>query len=209
MTNQEMPTGVKVISVLYYISAIGGALFALFLLMTSLVLSEDLATQITESFIAAPAMGALGSGSGLTGMAVAKAQKAVSPPEALPLDEMAFLKGERISGVPSLFSLLAGVMPILIGVIGLALLFFGSYALQIAILTFFVARGLWHGQGWARHCTMALSVFGIVMSLLIMIKMPTLQFILSSIISLIYSLIIFLYLMLSNEVKLAFGAEEN
>ena len=59
-----MPTGVKVISVLYYISAIGGALFALFLLMTSLVLSEDLATQITESFIAAPAMGALGSASG-------------------------------------------------------------------------------------------------------------------------------------------------
>ncbi len=208
MAEREMPTGVKVISVLYYISAIGGALFALFLLMTSMVLSEDLATQITESFIAAPAIGTLGSGSGLTGMAVAKAQKVASPPEALPLDEMAFLKGEDISGVPSLSLLLAGVMPLLIGLVSFALLFFGSYTLQISIFTFFVARGLWHGQGWARHCTLALSIFGIIMPLLIMIKLPTLQFVLSSIISIIYSLIIFLYLMLSKEVKLAFGAEE-
>lgn len=131
----EVPTGVKVISVLYYIGAVLELLFAILLFVGAGFVSQIPGLSI---------LGALG-----TGLFV-------------------------VMGV------------ILIG---------------LAVLSFFVARGLWKVQKWARIVAIIFSALGVLMALLGMVQGQ----IASNIISLVISGAIGGYLLFSKDVKAAFA----
>ncbi|MBI2124625.1 hypothetical protein HYT92_02425 [Candidatus Pacearchaeota archaeon] len=128
----EAPTGVKVISVLYYI----GAALELLLAIALFVGAGTIASKI-------PIIGAIGSG---------------------------------------LF--------IVVGVV----------LLGLAVLSFFVARGLWKAQKWARIVAIIFSALGVLMALLGMVQGQ----IGSNVLSLVISGAIGGYLLFSKDVKAAF-----
>ena len=128
----EVPTGVKVISVLYYI----GAAFELLLAIALFIGAGTIASKI-------PLIGALGSG---------------------------------------LF-IIAGV--VLIG---------------LAVLSFFVGRGLWKAQKWARIVAIIFAVLGVLFAVLGMVQGQ----IASNVLSLVISGAIGGYLLFSKDVKAAF-----
>jgi len=133
MEGQTMPTGVKVISILYYIGAALELLFAILLFVGA----GTIASKI-------PIIGALGAG---------------------------------------LFVVL-GV--ILIG---------------LAVLSFFVGRGLWKGQKWSRIVAIIFAALGVLFGIIGMVQGQ----IVSNIVGLVISGAIGGYLLFSNEVKTAFA----
>ena len=129
----EVPTGVKVISVLYYI----GAAFELLVAILLFVGAGTIASKI-------PVIGAIGAG---------------------------------------LFAVLGVVL------------------IGIAVLSFFIGRGLWRAQKWARIVAVIFSVIGVLFAVLGMVQGK----IASNVISLVISAAIGGYLWFSSEVKTAFA----
>ncbi len=129
----DVPTGVKIISVLYYI----GAAFELLLAIALFIGAGTIASKI-------PLIGALGSG---------------------------------------LF-IIAGV--VLIG---------------LAVLSFFVGRGLWKAQKWSRIVAIIFAVLGVLFAVIGMIQGQ----VASNIISLVISGAVGGYLLFSSSVKAAFA----
>ena len=129
----EVPTGVKVISVLYYI----GVAFELLVAILLFVGAGTIASKI-------PVIGAIGAG---------------------------------------LFAVLGVVL------------------IGIAVLSFFIGRGLWKSQKWARIVAVIFSVIGVLFAVLGMVQGK----IASNVISLVISAAIGGYLWFSSEVKTAFA----
>ena len=96
---------------------------------------------------------------------------------------------------------IASKIPI-IGVIGAGLFaVFGVFLLGIAILSFFVGRGLWKSQKWSRIFVIIFSVVGVLFALFGMVQGK----IASNAISLVVSASIGGYLWFNNDVKSAFA----
>ena len=133
---KEIPVGVKIIAVLYYIAAVLSAIFGIFFL-------------IGAGFIGAliPGFGALGAG---------------------------------------------------------ILIVVGIFLIGAAVLGFFIGRGLWRAQKWARIIVIIFSIIGAVMAIIQMITIGALV-IASSIISLIIQAVIGGYLLFNGAVKKAFA----
>ena len=129
----EVPTGVKIISVLYYIGAAIELLAAILLFVGA----GTIASKI-------PIIGAIGAG---------------------------------------LFAVLGVVL------------------IGIAVLSFFVGRGLWKAQKWSRIVAIIFAVIGVLFAVLGMVQGK----IASNVISLIISAAIGGYLLFSNDVKAAFA----
>lgn len=132
----EVPTGVKIISVLYYI----GAVLLLLLGVLCIVASATI--------------------------------------------------GAYLSGVTAGLSFLGAAVFIILGIIMIGL----------AVLSFFVGRGLWKGQSWARITAIILTILGILEIIYNMINGE----VASNIIGLIIELVIGGYLLFSQSVKDAF-----
>ena len=132
---KEIPVGVTIIAVLYYIGAVLSVIIGIFFL-------------IGAGFIGAliPCFGALG----------------------------------------------AGIL-IVVGII----------LIGLAVLGFFIGRGLWRAQKWARIIVIIFSIIGAVMAIIQMITIGALV-IASSIISLIIQAVIGGYLLFNGAVKKAF-----
>ncbi|MBP7708578.1 hypothetical protein KA107_02740 [Candidatus Pacearchaeota archaeon] len=61
----------------------------------------------------------------------------------------------------------AGTLPMMGGLlVGAGLIFAGIIAVLLAILDYFVGRGLWNGQNWARILVLIFAVLGILGSLM-------------------------------------------
>jgi len=90
----------------------------------------------------------------------------------------------------------------LIGALGSGLfIIIGVVFIGLAVLSFFVGRGLWKGQKWARIVAIIFAVIGVLFALLGMVQG---QFV-SNIFSLVISAVIGGYLMFSKDVKAAFA----
>ncbi len=99
-------------------------------------------------------------------------------------------------GAGAIASYLSGIIPFL-GAIGAGLfIVVGIFLVLLAVLYFFIARGLWKGQNWARIVMIVLSFLGVLFALF---GLP------ATIISLIINLAIALYLLLAKDVKAAFA----
>ncbi len=131
----QMPLGVKIISVLYYIGAVLELLVAVLLFVGAGAVSK------------LPVLGALG-------------------------------------------ALGAGLFVV-----------FGVVFIGLAVLSFFVGRGLWKGQKWARIVAIIFAVLGILFALVGMVGGQ----IASNIVSLVISAAIGGYLLFSKDVKAAFA----
>ena len=131
----EVPTGVKVVSVLYYIGAVLELLFAILVFV-----GAGFASQVPGLSI----LGALGTG---------------------------------------LFVVM------------------GAILIGLAVLSFFVARGLWKAQKWARVVAIIFSALGVLMALVGMLQGQ----IASNILGLVISGAIGGYLWFSSGVKAAFA----
>ncbi len=91
-------------------------------------------------------------------------------------------------------------MPVL-ALLGAGLLILAAIIfIALAVLAFFVARGLWRGRNWARITAIVLAIIGVVLAI---ISIATGS--LSSIVSLIIHVVIGGYLAFSNRVKAAFS----
>jgi len=132
----NVPVGVKIISVLYYIGAV-----VLILLGILLIVGAGFIGTILQSI---PLLGALGAG--------------------------------------------------LFIVIGIILIVF-------AVLSFFLGRGLWKAQKWARIVVIVFSVLGVLFALLAIVQGQ----ILNNLLSLIINAVIGGYLLFSKDVKAAFS----
>ena len=132
----EVPTGVKIISVLYYIGAAFELLLGLLL------------------FVGAGAIG-------------------------------------KITAKIPFLSVIGSGLFIIIGVIFVGL----------AVLSFFVGRGLWKGQKWSRIVAIIFSVLGVLFGILGMVQGQ----ITSNIVGLVISALVGGYLWFSNDVKAAFA----
>ena len=132
----EVPTGVKIISVLYYIGAAFELLLGLLL------------------FVGAGAIG-------------------------------------KITAKIPFLSVIGSGLFIIIGVIFVGL----------AVLSFFVGRGLWKGQKWSRIVAIIFSVLGVLFGILGMVQGQ----ITSNIIGLVIGALMGGYLWFSNDVKAAFA----
>ena len=98
-------------------------------------------------------------------------------------------------------SLLGGVTEGL-GFLGASLfIILGIIMIGFAVLSFFVGRGLWKAQSWARIVAIILSALGVVNALIGMVQGE----IAGNIISLIVGLVIGGYLLFSKNVKEAFA----
>ncbi len=73
--------------------------------------------------------------------------------------------------------------------------------LALAVLAFFVGRGLWKGQNWARILEIVFSVIGLILAIIGMVQGN----IGSNIVSLVVNGLIGGYLLLSKNVKSAFS----
>ncbi|MBU2496826.1 MAG: hypothetical protein KJ767_02100 [Nanoarchaeota archaeon] len=133
---KEMPTGVKIISVLYYIGAV-------LLLLIGLL-----------AFVGMGAMSTIMSTMGMGAWAALGAGVAV---------------------------------------------FMGIFLLALAVLYFFIGRGLWFGQNWARIVAVIFAVIGFISALTSLFGADF-----SSIISLVLNGIIGYYLWFSKDVKRVF-----
>ena len=77
----------------------------------------------------------------------------------------------------------------------------GIILIGLAVLSFFVGRGLWKGQKWARIVAIIFAVIGVLFAVLGMVQGQ----IVSNVISLVISAVIGGYLWFSSEVKTAFA----
>jgi len=136
MANKEVPTGVKVLSIIYYIAAALSLIAAI-----GLFVGAGFAGGILSS-LGIPLLAALGSG-----LFVAA----------------------------------------------------GIFILIFAILDFFIGRGLWKAQGWARVLAIIFSALGALMGLMGLFSGSV-----SSIVGLIIHILVLWYLIFSKEVKNAF-----
>ena len=132
-TSMNMPVGVKIISVLYYIGAALELIFGILFFVG--------AGTIAKQF---PLLGALGSGLFIVG---------------------------------------------------------GIILLGLAVLSFFVGKGLWKGKKWSRIVAIIFAILGVLFALLGMVQGQ----VASNIISLIISAAIGGYLLFSSSVKSAFA----
>lgn len=73
--------------------------------------------------------------------------------------------------------------------------------IALAVLCFFIGRGLWKGQNWARILEIVFSVIGLILAIIGMVQGN----ITSNIVSLVVSALIGGYLLFSKDVKLAFS----
>ena len=71
----------------------------------------------------------------------------------------------------------------------------------IAVLSFFVGRGLWKGQKWSRIVAIAFAVLGVLLAIIGMVQGQ----IASNIIGLVISVAVGGYLLFSGDVKAAFS----
>lgn len=133
---KEIPVGVKIIAVLYYIGAVLSAILGIL----SIVGAGFVASLI-------PALGALG----------------------------------------------AGIM------IAVGILLIG-----LAVLWFFMGRGLWRAQPWARILVIIFAIIGVIMAIIQMITFGAISLV-SNIISLIINAVIGWYMLFNAEVKKAFA----
>jgi hypothetical protein len=133
-SSKQVPTGVKIISVLYYIGAVASLLFGILMI------------------VGAGALGAL------------------------------------IENIP--FAALFGGLFVVLGIVMIAL----------AVLSFFIGRGLWKGQKWARIIVIIFAILGLIGAIFNLINGQW-----SSIISLIINGVIGYYLLFSKSVKAAFA----
>jgi len=134
---KQVPVGVKIISVIYYIGSVFGIIFGILFLVGAKAIGE----------LEIPVVGFLGAGLFIVG----------------------------------------GIILIIFSIIG-----------------FFVGRGLWKGQNWARIVAIIFSILGI---LFIVIGMAQGQSQTGNIVSLIVDVVIAGYLIFSKKVKLAFSKE--
>ena len=132
----NVPVGVKIISVLYYIGAV-----VLILLGILLIVGAGFIGTILQSI---PLLGALGAG---------------------------------------LFIVIAIIL------------------IVFAVLSFFLGRGLWKAQKWARIVVIVFSVLGVLFALLAIVQGQ----ILNNLLSLIINAVIGGYLLFSKDVKAAFS----
>lgn len=135
MAGKNVPTLVKVISVLFYIGAVLLLIFGLL------------------SLVGAGAMGSVA------------------------------------SAIPILTILGSGLFVVL-----------GIILIALAVLYFFIGRGLWKGQSWARIVAIILSIIGVVMAIWGMVQGS----IASNVVGLIVNALIGGYLLFSSNVKAAF-----
>jgi len=134
----QVPTGVKVISVLYYIGAALGLILGILFLVGAGVVSEYLDQIASAGTFAAASQG------------------------------------------------------IFIGL--------GIFVIAFAVLGFFIARGLWKAQKWARIVAIILAIISILFAILALVQGQ-----LSSIVELIIHGVIGGYLLFSTKVKAAFA----
>ena len=88
-----------------------------------------------------------------------------------------------------------------LGIIGGAVfVLFGLILLALAVLSFFIGRGLWHGKNWARILAIIFGCLGVLSALGNISKGQT-----SNYLSLIINIVVVLYLWLAKEVKAAFA----
>lgn len=76
----------------------------------------------------------------------------------------------------------------------------GIFMIALAVLGFFVGRGLWKGQQWARVVAIILAILGIISAISSLVQGAW-----SSIVGLIIQIVIGGYLWFSKEVKKAFA----
>jgi uncharacterized membrane protein (DUF2068 family) len=81
------------------------------------------------------------------------------------------------------------------------LIFLAIILLALAVLSFFVARGLWKAKSWARITAIILSILGVIFAIIGMVGGE----IGSNILGLILNGLIGAYLLFSEEVKKAFA----
>jgi hypothetical protein len=98
-----------------------------------------------------------------------------------------------IIGAGAIAALLANSFPIIAGIGAGLFIVVGIVVLALAVLYFFVSRGLWNGKSWARITLIILSSIGILMSIF-----PF------RIIGFTINLAILLYMIMSKEVKIVF-----
>ena len=104
------------------------------------------------------------------------------------------LIGGIVAFVGSAF--LTTVIPDIVGGLVIAI---GILSIILAVLYFFIARGLWKGQNWARIVAIILAILGVINGL---VSVVSGRF--GSIVSLIIYAIIAYYLWFGKEVKTAF-----
>lgn len=103
--------------------------------------------------------------------------------------------GAGLSGsIPGLQSLVGTGFFIMIGIIALAL----------AVLTFFVARGLWKGKKWARIVAIILAALGIINSITNLGGGTIIGVLIWNLIFLVIQLVIGGYLLFGKKVKAVF-----
>ena len=88
-----------------------------------------------------------------------------------------------------------------LAILGPFLIIGGIVLVGLAVLSFFVGRGLWKAQKWSRIVAIIFAVIGVLLTLIGMVQGN----IVSNIISLVISAAIGGYLLFSNEVKAAFS----
>ena len=88
-----------------------------------------------------------------------------------------------------------------LAILGPFLIIGGIVLVGLAVLSFFVGRGLWKAQKWARIVAIIFAVIGVLFAVLGMVQGQ----ITSNVISLIISAAIGGYLWFSNDVKAAFA----
>jgi hypothetical protein len=104
------------------------------------------------------------------------------------------------NGVAESIVLAGGFDSSIVSSLSIAIVIFGLIIIALAILEFFIARGLWKLKTWARVLAIILSILG----LLIVITSIVLDFRYLQILNLLVNLIIAIYLLFFNEVKEAF-----
>ena len=88
-----------------------------------------------------------------------------------------------------------------LAILGPFLIIGGIVLVGLAVLSFFVGRGLWKAQKWSRVVAIIFAVIGVLLTLIGMVQGN----IASNIISLVISAAIGGYLLFSNDVKAAFS----
>jgi len=94
----------------------------------------------------------------------------------------------------------AGIISSFLGFLGGFVIILGIIFLALAVLVFFIARGLWKGQNWARIITIIFAILGFLSAIYVLVD----GLIANGIVNLIVEGFIAGYLIFSKEVKEAF-----
>ncbi len=106
-----------------------------------------------------------------------------------------------IAGSAAIAGFLVQIMPILVSVGASLFIVLGIVLIAFAVLDFFIARGLWKLQNWARIVTIVFSVLGILSALNVILGGQ----IFNGLINLIINGVIVWYLGFNARVKQAFS----